>query len=147
MLDEMITSYMEPMGQHSLQGLSRRGSWNPVSSPSSPLSRVAPPTPTGSRLGAYTMPLYVSASPRTFRKNNEIFDISDTDKHEIRLAFELFDTRKVGRLGYRDLKVITMTILINVLLRVLVHVEGIFLYFMCLYERSWDAGGNESIGM
>ena len=114
MIDEMTSSspYMEPPGQQGLQGLSRRGSWNPLS-PSSPqsLSRVAPPTPTGPRLSAYSMPSYVSASPRTssFRKN-EIFDISDCDKQEIRLAFELFDTRKVGRLCYRDLKVETTTI-------------------------------------
>lgn len=109
MIEEMTSSspFMEPLGQQGLQGLSRRNSWNPVSSPSSPqsLSRVAPPTPTGSRLGAYSMPSYLSASPRTNVRKNEIFDICDADKHEIRLAFELFDTRKVGRLCYRDLKV------------------------------------------
>lgn len=144
MIDEMTTSYMEPTGQHGFQDLSRRGSWNPVTSPSPPLSRVAPPTPTGSRLGAYTVPLYVSASPRTFRKNSEIFDISDADKHEIRLAFELFDTRKVGRLVYRDLKVNTISIHFDVLLLML----SVFPSFMGLYESGkWNSDGNESVGM
>ena len=109
MIDERTSSspYMEPLGQQGLQNLTKRGSWNHVSSPSSPpsLSRVAPPTPTGSRPGAYSMASYVSAIPPTSFRKNEIFDINDADKHEIRLAFELFDTRKVGRLCYRDLKV------------------------------------------
>ncbi|EFJ04189.1 hypothetical protein SELMODRAFT_9414, partial [Selaginella moellendorffii] len=32
-------------------------------------------------------------------------DISEDEKQEIRMAFELFDTRKSGRLSYREVKV------------------------------------------
>lgn len=46
----------------------------------------------------------VVVSFRIFCKN-EIFDISNVDKFEIRLVFELFDIWKVGRFCYRDMKV------------------------------------------
>ncbi|KAG0620479.1 hypothetical protein M758_4G219100, partial [Ceratodon purpureus] len=111
-MEEMMSSspHMEPLGQQGLQDPNWMGSWNPASSPSPPLQNLPRAAqPPGSRLGSYSMPSLVSASPKTsIRKNDkihEIFDISDYDKDEIRLAFELFDTRKVGRLCYRDLKV------------------------------------------
>ncbi|XP_073396214.1 caltractin isoform X2 [Physcomitrium patens] len=101
----MTKTCMESLEQRDFQDLRRKPSWNPVSSSSSHLSRIAPSTPTASRCGEYNTltARAVAVSPRIFRKN-EIFDISNADKFEIRLAFELFDTRKVGRLCYRDMK-------------------------------------------
>uniref|UniRef100_A0A7I4BC72 EF-hand domain-containing protein n=1 Tax=Physcomitrium patens TaxID=3218 RepID=A0A7I4BC72_PHYPA len=95
----MTKTCMESLEQRDFQDLRRKPSWNPVSSSSSHLSRIAPSTPTASRCGEYNTltARAVAVSPRIFRKN-EIFDISNADKFEIRLAFELFDTRKVGRL-------------------------------------------------
>lgn len=68
----------------------RRPSWNPPSS--------TPSIPLGSRLGAY------AATPKTVGKN-DYFDLSYSEKLDIRLAFVLFDSRKFGKLNYKDLKV------------------------------------------
>ncbi|XP_024366731.1 caltractin isoform X1 [Physcomitrium patens] len=67
----------------------RRPSWNPPSS--------TPSIPLGSRLGAY------AATPKTVGKN-DYFDLSYSEKLDIRLAFVLFDSRKFGKLNYKDLK-------------------------------------------
>lgn len=114
MYDE-TAAYMEPMGQQGLQGLSRpKTSRNSASTPSSQsLSRVAAATPsTGSRLGPYGMPSFLTTSPRSSTRHKaDYFDVKESDKQDIRLAFELYDTRKVGRLCYRELKVIFKTII------------------------------------
>lgn len=111
MYDEMTSTYMEPMAQQGLQGLNRpRTSWNQrVPSLTQPLTQVALVN-SNSNLNLQTY-----SSQSAFRKN-DIFDVSDSEKQDIKLAFTLFDSRKVGRLSYRELKVIkTMTILCSVI--------------------------------
>ncbi|KAG0569860.1 hypothetical protein KC19_6G121400 [Ceratodon purpureus] len=97
---------MDALGQPSLQGLSKpRMSWNSPSTPSTqPLSRVAPATPnTTSSLGPYAF--LGGHSPRSsIRIRSDNFDLKESDREDIKLAFELYDTRKVGRLCYRELK-------------------------------------------
>lgn len=112
----MLRTFIPDMSQHNAQGLDRK-SWIPISSPSSPMSRAAPPTPTlssSSRLAPYTPASYLNASPRTARKLRN--DISDDEKQEIRMAFELFDSRKVGKLSYREMKVCCLTLSLSLFL-------------------------------
>lgn len=112
MFDEVTSIYVEPMGQEGLQGLSGpRTSWNQKLSSLAlqPLTQVALAN-SSSHLQAYNMPSYMLTNPQSILRKNDFFDVSDSDKQNIKLAFTLFDSRKVGRLSYRELKVIeTMT--------------------------------------
>ncbi|KAG0560342.1 hypothetical protein M758_10G168700 [Ceratodon purpureus] len=84
-------------------------------SASSPLSRPAPtpahePSPRIPTSLHPGLPLsYKGASPRrsitgrVFRKH-ALHRITEEHKQEIRMAFELFDSRKVGKMNYRELK-------------------------------------------
>jgi hypothetical protein len=90
--------------------------WNRKwSSPPTPSVRP-PQTPTTPLSSSRHVPSYTTASPyaqtavpRTplSRANSKQpwRDISEEEKQEIRMAFELFDLRNVGKLNYRELKV------------------------------------------
>jgi len=110
--DEVPSTYMESMVQQGPQGFNRlKTAWNQrLSSFIQPRTQVSLIN-SSSHLQAYNTPSYMNNSPLSTLKKNDIFDVSDSDKQDIRLVFTLFDSRKVGRLTYRELKVIkTMTI-------------------------------------
>ena len=90
--------------------------WNRKwSSPPTPSARP-PQTPTTPLSSSRHVPSYTTASPyaqtavpRTplsrATSKQPWRDISEEEKQEIRMAFELFDLRNVGKLNYRELKV------------------------------------------
>ncbi|KAJ7521540.1 hypothetical protein O6H91_19G058700 [Diphasiastrum complanatum] len=77
---------------------------SPFSAPAAAASRSSSFVP-----AAPLFPSHAAAAARSSAARKSRSDISEAEKQDIRMAFELFDARKTGKLSYRELKVAMRT--------------------------------------